>query len=319
MQFNSNSEIFYWSQMDIKLSFFPSVSEKNIYCQRVVPPWFSLTSEKHSGRPTLSEGIVKGASGKMRFQLINLSMLLWLCLRSTASKRCFQSPVGGSECSQVWRRGGQVVWDVCSSSTSAPVLRSLGKLTWFGAERSGRQLRVCACVGVAVCECDSDRVAAGQIRKVPVAALRRRPRTLSSVRHKTGDTLWTWSAGRAWPEDPLLYPGCAGGNGEAETTFIDFRAMNWQYGQVVQGAPRIQNYQSTPSGATKTGLQTLSHRCARSAWLPANWHRGYFSESSSAGHPRCLQTTKGVGLRGPVHYGWKYFFRFELEHCGPVG
>ena len=104
-----------------------------------------------------------------------------------------------------------------------------------------------------------------------------------------------------------------------QTTDGDLRAMHWQHGQVVQGAPRIQNYQSTPSGASETGLQTLSHRCARHAWLPASELRGHFPEPGSAGHPRCLQTTKGAGLRGPVHSRWKYFVRLELEHCGVAG
>ncbi|MEQ2308296.1 hypothetical protein AMECASPLE_026877 [Ameca splendens] len=47
----------------------------------------------------------------------------------------------------------EVGGDVCSSCTSAPALRSLGKLTWIGAELSERQLRVCLCVGVCAWPC----------------------------------------------------------------------------------------------------------------------------------------------------------------------
>ncbi|XP_062326848.1 SH2 domain-containing adapter protein F isoform X2 [Osmerus eperlanus] len=78
--------------------------------------------------------------------------------------------------------------------------------------------------------------------------------------------------------------------------------MHWQHGQMVQGTPRIQNYQSTTSGASKTGLQTLSTlSCVRYSWLPTTKLWGHLSEPCSAGHSCCLQTTKGTGLRRPVH------------------
>lgn len=113
--------------------------------------------------------------------------------------------------------------------------------------------------------------------------------------------------------------GSAGRKGGTKTTFTDLRAMHWQHGQVVQGAPRIQNSQSTPSGASETGLQKLSHWCARYAWLPTNKLRGHVPEPRTAGHPRCLHTAKGAGLRGPVHSRWKYRIQLELEHCGVPG
>lgn len=92
------------------------------------------------------------------------------------------------------------------------------------------------------------------------------------------------------------------------------RAMHWQHGQVVQGTPRIQNYKSPATGASETGLQALSHRCARYDWLPAGELRGHVPEPRSAGHPRRVQTPKGAGLRGPVHLRWKYLVRLEFEH-----
>lgn len=109
------------------------------------------------------------------------------------------------------------------------------------------------------------------------------------------------------------------GKVELKLQSTDLRAMHWQHGQVVQGAPRIQNYQSTPSGASEAGLQTLSHQCTRYAWLPANKLRGHVPEPRSTGHSRCLQTPKGAGLRGPVHSRWKYLIRVHLEHCGVAG
>lgn len=87
--------------------------------------------------------------------------------------------------------------------------------------------------------------------------------------------------------------------------------MHWQHGQVVQGAPRIQNYQSPPSGAPEAGLQTLSHRCARL--------RFHLHEPRSAGHFGGVQTPEGPGLRGPVHPRWEYFFWLRLEHGGGAG
>ena len=89
-----------------------------------------------------------------------------------------------------------------------------------------------------------------------------------------------------------------------EIFFSDFWAMRWQHGQMVQGTPRIQNHQSTTSGSSKTGLQTLPRHSARYAWLPSNELRclDALSEPRATGHSRCLQTTEGTGLRGPVHW-----------------
>lgn len=95
--------------------------------------------------------------------------------------------------------------------------------------------------------------------------------------------------------------------------------MHWQHGQMVQGTPRIQNYQSTTSGAPEAGLQTLSRRCARYAWLPTTQLRGHISlsEPRSAGHSCCLQTTKGTGLRRSVRGRRKYFV-WNLPECRGV-
>ncbi|KAK7913457.1 hypothetical protein WMY93_013668 [Mugilogobius chulae] len=95
--------------------------------------------------------------------------------------------------------------------------------------------------------------------------------------------------------------------------------MHWQHGQVVQGAPRIQNYQSTPSGASETGLPPLSQHGNRGASRLSDVRGGYVSLRRTAGHPHRLQNTKGTGLRGPVHSRWKYFLRLELDHCEFTG
>lgn len=103
------------------------------------------------------------------------------------SQRGFSSPVGGSECSQVGRAG-------CGGAC-VPLAQALPCcVVWKpDVERSGAH---------------SDRVAAGQLTKVPVAALPPLPAgaLLSGPTepHDTGDTLTHRSAGRGSPGDPTL-------------------------------------------------------------------------------------------------------------------
>lgn len=111
-------------------------------------------------------------------------MQRWLVFSVVNSQRGFTSPVGGSECSQVGRAG--CGGGVCSSCTSAPMLRSLE--TWRGEQPSG-----------------ADWVAAGQIRK----CLWPRSHFLAHSSpdlesHETGNTLRHRCAGRAWPEEPTF-------------------------------------------------------------------------------------------------------------------
>lgn len=127
---------------------------------------------------------------------------------------------------------------------------------------------------------------------------------------------WPWVTRGSHSDGHAQAPLAVGGKKvELKPTFTDLRAMHWQHGQVVQGAPRIQNYQTKPSGASETGLPTLSHRCAQHA----DRLRSHLPQPGSAGHPRCLQTPKGAGFRGPVHSRWEYLLRLEFERGGLAG
>lgn len=94
--------------------------------------------------------------------------------------------------------------------------------------------------------------------------------------------------------------------------------MRWHHGQMVQGAPGIQERQSLAAGASETGLPALP-RGRRS--LPTRGHRHRrreLPEPRAAGYPRRVQTPERAGLRGPVRRRHQHLFHGRSALGGEV-